>query len=109
MAENQNPLTPEQHIAQLVEQLRQKDQELEAKDNIIATQDEQLVAANAQGATALSVITHGKKHYQVLAGKFSIDGKVLTHTDLKADKELAKLVVEKYPGLVKELAAEPAK
>ncbi|MGI4760933.1 MAG: hypothetical protein ACRYF0_09520 [Janthinobacterium lividum] len=101
-------LTPEQHVAQLVEQLRQKDLELEAKDNIIATQDEQLVAANAQGASALSVITHGKKHYQVLAGRFSIDGKVITHTELKADPALVKVVVEKYPGLVQELAEKKA-
>ena len=108
MADNQNPQTPEQRIAQLVEELRLKEQELEAKDNIIATQDEQLVAANAQGAAALSVITHGKKHYQVLAGRFSIDGKVTTHAELKADPTLVKLVVEKYPGLVQELPEKKA-
>lgn len=107
MADNQI-LTPEQQVAQLVEELRQKNLELEAKDNIITAQDEQLAAANAQGATALSVITHNKKNYQVLAGKFSIDGKEYTHTDVKADKELTKLVVEKYPGLVQVLEEKKA-
>lgn len=106
MADN-TPQTPEQLIAHLQEQLRLKTEESEAKDAIIDTQTDQLAAANAQGATSLSVIVVGKKRYQVLAGQFSIDDKVITHTDLKADAKLAKEVVEKYPDLVQLLADEP--
>lgn len=99
--------TPEQFIARLQEQLRLKTEESEAKDNIIDTQTEQLAAANAQGAAALSVITVDKKRYQVLAGKFSLDDKVILHTDLKADAKLAKEVVTKFPGLVQLLPDAP--
>jgi hypothetical protein len=106
VADNQ-PQTPEQLIAQLQEQLRLKTEESEAKDNIIDTQTEQLAAANAQGATSLSVITVDKKRYQVLAGQFSLDDKVIQHTDLKTDAKLAKEVVTKFPGLVQLLPDAP--
>jgi hypothetical protein len=99
--------TNEQFIARLQEQLRLKTEESEAKDNIIDTQTEQLAAANAQGATSLSVITVDKKRYQVLAGQFSLDDKVIQHTELKTDTKLAKEVVTKFPGLVQLLPDAP--
>lgn len=99
--ENQNAaLTLEERYALLEAQLKQQAQESAAKDAVIAAQDEQLAAANAQGANALSVITHEKQRYQVLAGKFSLDDKVITHAELKGNSELIALVVEKYPDLV---------
>jgi hypothetical protein len=99
-------LTPAQQIAELQALLKKANEESAAKDNIIATQDEQLAAANAQGAGALSVVIHEKKRYQVLAGQFSIDDKVITHTELKTNAELvAKLVKEESPLLL--LLEEP--
>lgn len=93
-------LTPAQQIAELQALLKKSQEESTAKDAVIEAQDEQLAAANAQGANALSVVIHEKKRYQVLAGQFSIDDKVIKHTDLKADAELvAKLVEEKSPLL----------
>jgi len=99
--ENSNTaLSLEERFAQLEKQFQQATQESAAKDAIIAGQEVQLAAANAQGAGALSVVSHEGKHYQVLAGKFSLDDKVITHTELKADAELvAKLVEEKSPLL----------
>lgn len=99
--ENSNAaLSLEERFAQLEAQYKQATEESAAKDAVIAAQDQQLVAANAQGAHALSVVSHENKHYQVLAGQFSIDDKVITHSQLKADAELvAKLVEEKSPLL----------
>ncbi|MGI4867072.1 MAG: hypothetical protein ACRYFZ_24355 [Janthinobacterium lividum] len=99
--ENPNAaLSLEERFAQLEAQYNKATQESAAKDAVIAAQDVQLAAANAQGAGALSVVSHEGKHYQVLAGKFSLDDKVIKHTDLKADVELvAKLVEEKSPLL----------
>jgi hypothetical protein len=93
-------LTPEQRIAQLEAALKLSNDEKEAQAQIIATQEEQLAAANAQGAGALSVVTHAGKQYQVLAGQFSLDDNVIKHHELKAKPELvAKLVEEKSPLL----------
>ena len=86
-------LTPAQQIAalkkQLAEQakehgdqLRAQLEESAAKDAIIEATAEQLAAATAQGASALSVVTHEKQRYQVLAGQFTIDGKLVKHTEL---------------------------
>jgi hypothetical protein len=108
VSDTQTTQTPEQRIAQLVEELRLKNLESEAKDAVIESQEEKLAAARAQGLGSLSVITHKKKRYQVLAGQFSLEGKTITHDQLATDAELAKLVVEKYPGLVLELADEKA-
>jgi beta-phosphoglucomutase-like phosphatase (HAD superfamily) len=100
VADNTTPLTPEQelealksHVAQLVEEAR-------AKDAIIEGQDEQLAAAKLQGAGALSVVTYKKQRYQVLAGKFSLDDKVITHLELAANAELVKKLVEEKSGLL---------
>ena len=95
--ENSNGiLSLEERFAQLEAQFNKATEESAAKDAVIAAQDVQLAAANAQGAGALSVVSHAGKHYQVLAGKFSLDDKVIKHTDLKTDAELvAKLVEEK--------------
>jgi len=99
--ENPNAaLTLEQRFALLEAELQKNKEESAAKDAVIAAQDLQLAAANAQGAGALSVVTHEDKHYQVLAGKFSLDDKVITHAELKANPELVKRVVEEFPGLV---------
>jgi nitroreductase len=106
--ENSNvALSLEQRFAQLEAQLKQQAEESAAKDAVIAAQDLQLAAANAQGAGSLSVITHDEKHYQVLAGKFSLDDKVITHSELKGNAELIALVVEKYPDLVQLIPAAP--
>jgi hypothetical protein len=94
-------LSLEERFALLEAQFNKATEESAAKDAIIAGQEVQLAAANAQGAGALSVVSHAGKHYQVLAGKFSLDDKVIIHTDLKADAELvAKLVEEKSPLLL---------
>ena len=100
--ENSNAaLSLEERFALLEKEHQQAIQESSAKDAVIAAQDQQLAAANAQGANALSVVSHENKHYQVLAGQFSIDDKVITHSQLKADAELvAKLVKEKSPLLL---------
>lgn len=99
--ENSNAaLTLEERFALLEKLFNDQVAESTAKDAVIEAQDLALKAANAQGASALSVFTHEKKAYQVLAGQFSIDGKLITHEQLKADAELAQLVVEKYPDLV---------
>ena len=100
-------LSLEERFALLEKQLADKTAESEAQAQIIAKQDEQLAAANAQGAGALSVVTHGGKNYQVLAGQFSLDEKVIQHTDLKTDAKLAKQVVTEFPGLVQLLPDEP--
>jgi len=99
--ENPNEaLSLEQRFALLEAQYNKATQESAAKDAVIAAQDVQLAAANAQGAGALSVVSHEGKNYQVLAGKFSLDDKVIKHTDLKTDAELvATLVKEKSPLL----------
>lgn len=95
------PKTPEQLIADLQEQLKKVTEESEAKDNIIETQGEQLVAAQAQGAGQLTVVTHDKQSYQVLAGQFSLDDEVIKHHELKGKPELVKkLVEEKSPLLL---------
>jgi hypothetical protein len=99
--ENPNAiLSLEDRFALLEAQYKQATEESAAKDAVIAAQDLQLTAANAQGASSLSVVTHDEKHYQVLAGKFSLDDKVITHTELKTNPELVKRVVEEFPGLV---------
>jgi len=99
--ENPNAaLTLEERFALLEKQLADQTAESAAKDAVIEAQDLALKAANAQGASALTVFTHEKKAYQVLAGQFSLEGKIITHEQLKADAELAQLVVEKYPDLV---------
>ena len=100
-------LSLEERYALLEAQLKQQAEESAAKDAVIAAQDEQLAAANAQGANALSVITHEKQRYQVLAGKFSLDDKVITHAELKGNSELIALVVEKYPDLVQLIPDAP--
>jgi hypothetical protein len=99
--ENPNAiLSLEERFALLEAQYNKAAEESAAKDAIIAGQEVQLAAANAQGAGALSVVSHEGKHYQVLAGKFSLDDKVVTHVDLKTDAELvAKLVEDKSPLL----------
>lgn len=100
MAETKE-LTPAQQIAELRAQLKKSQEESAAKDAVIEAQDVQLAAANAQGAGAPSVVIHEKKRYQVLAGQFSIEDKVITHVELKANSELvAKLVKEKSPLLL---------
>jgi hypothetical protein len=105
--ENTNAaLTLEERFAQLEAQFKQASEESAAKDAIIAAQDEQLLAANAQGANALSVVTHDKKRYQVLAGKFSLDDKVITHAELKTNPELLERVVKEFPDLL-QLLPEP--
>lgn len=99
-------LTPAQQIAELQALLKKTTEESAAKDAVIEAQDEQLAAANAQGAAALSVVIHNKKRYQVLAGQFSIDDKVIKHTELKANAELvAQLVKDESPLLL--LIEEP--
>ncbi|MGI4833296.1 MAG: hypothetical protein ACRYFK_07525 [Janthinobacterium lividum] len=102
-------LTPDQkRIAELEEIIKRTADESAAKDEVIAKQDEQLAAANAQGAGALSVVTHAGKNYQVLAGQFSLDDNVIKHHELKAKPELvAKLVEDKSPLL--QLLDEPKK
>ena len=42
----------------------------------------------------------------MLAGQFSLDGKVVKHDELAANPELVKRVVEQYPGLVQLLTDE---
>jgi hypothetical protein len=99
--ENPNAaLSLEERFAQLEAQFKQATQESAAKDAVIAAQDVKLAAANAQGANALSVVTHEGKCYQALAAKFSLDNKVITHTDLKENAELVKRVVEEFPDLL---------
>ena len=100
MNDSSTALSLEERFAQLEAQFKKASEESAAKDAVIAAQDVQLAAANAQGAGALSVVSHEGKHYQVLAGKFSLDDKVITHAELKANPELVKRVVEKFPGLV---------
>ena len=111
MADATKDLTPAQEIAALKKQLadqakthgdelRSVKDESSAKDAIVEAQAKQLAAAKAQGAGQLSVVTHEDKHYQVLAGQFSLDGKVITHDQLAESPELVKQVVEQYPGLV---------
>ena len=107
--ENPNAaLSLEDRFAQLEAQFKKANEESAAKDAVIAAQDVQLAAANAQGAGALSVVSHDGKHYQVLAGKFSLDDKVITHAELKTNPELVALVVEKYPSLLQLVEAKPA-
>ena len=107
--ENPNAaLSLEERFALLQAQFNKANEESAAKDAVIAAQDVQLAAANAQGAGALSVVTHDDKHYQVLAGKFSLDDKVITHAELKTDPELLKRVVEKYPSLLQLIEVKPA-
>lgn len=107
--ENSNAaLSLEQRFALLEAELNKAKEESAAKDAVISAQDEQLAAANAQGANSLSVIIHEKQRYQVLAGKFSLDDKVITHSELKGNAELIALVVEKYPDLVQLIPDAPA-
>jgi hypothetical protein len=87
-------LTPAQQIAELKALLQKVNEESAAKDAVIEAQDEQLAAANAQGASALSVVTYEKQRYQVLAGKFSLDNEVIEHHELKSKPELVKQLVE---------------
>jgi Holliday junction resolvasome RuvABC DNA-binding subunit len=100
MADQPQPKTSEEIIAELTAKLKQVTEESDAKDSIIETQDEQLKAANAQGASALSVVTYKKQQYQVLAGKFSIDDKVVQHHELKANPDLVKKLVEEKSPLL---------
>jgi hypothetical protein len=100
------PKTPEQLIADLQEQLKKVTEESEAKDNIIETQGEQLTAAQAQGAGQLSVVTHDKQTYQVLAGQFSLDDQVIKHHELKGKPELVKKLVEEKSPLLQLLKKE---
>jgi hypothetical protein len=105
------PQTPEEIIADLQARLQKATEESEAKDNIIETQGEQLSAAQAQGAGQLSVVTHDKQRYQVLAGKFSIDDVVVNHHELKGKPELVKQLVEEKSPLLQLIPKEekPAK
>ena len=105
------PQTPEEIIADLKAKLQQVTEESEAKDNIIETQGEQLSAAQAQGQGQLSVVTHDKQRYQVLAGKFSFDDVVIHHHELKDKPELVKQLVEKESPLLQLIPKEekPAK
>ncbi|UOQ99893.1 hypothetical protein MUN81_10420 [Hymenobacter sp. 5317J-9] len=105
---NKTPLTPEQEIAELKRQLAESNAEKEAQASIISTQEEQLAAAAVQGAGALSVVTHDKKRYQVLAGRFSLKGVSITHQELKSKPELVQQLVEENSPLL-ELIEEPAK
>ena len=99
--ENSNAaLSLEERFAQLEAQYKKVTEESEAKDGIIAGQEQQLAAANLQGAGSLSVVSHEGRQYQVLAGKFSFDDHVIHHHELKGKPELvAKLVEEKSPLL----------
>lgn len=105
------PKTPEQIIADLETRLKQVTDESEAKDSIIETQGEQLSAAQAQGAGQLSVVSHDKQRYQVLAGKFSLDDEVIHHHELKGKPELVKQLVEEKSPLLQLIPKEekPAK
>ena len=102
-------LTLEQQVEALKQQLANQQEEAAAKDAIIEGQAEQLAAATAQGEGKLTVFTHEKKRYQVLAAKFAlgVTGTPINHDQLKGDAALAKKVVEEYPGLV-QLLEEPA-
>ena len=106
MADTNHPQTPEQELAALKSYVAQLTEESRAKDAIIEGQDEQLAAAKAQGAGALSVVTYQKKRYQVLAGQFSLDDKLLKHTDLVGNSALVKQLVEEKSGLLQLLPDE---
>lgn len=93
-------LTPEQKIAALEKQLAETLEESRAKDSIIETQDEQLKAAEIQGAGSLPVLTHDKKRYQVLAGQFTVEGKLVKAEDLKTDKSLVESLLTSGSGIL---------
>lgn len=95
-------------ISNLQKQLSDKASESEAKDAIISKQEEQLAEANAQGAGALSVVTHDKQRYQVLAGQFSLDNQVIKHHELKTRPELVKRLVEEESPLLQRLEDKPS-
>ena len=46
------------------------------------------------------MVTHDEQHYQVLAGRFSVDGKVYTHEDLLTNAALVKRLVDEGSGLL---------
>jgi hypothetical protein len=108
---NNQILTLEERFAQLEAELKKVTEESEAKDSIIETQGEQLSAAQLQGAGQLSVVTHDKQRYQVLAGKFSLDDQVIHHHELKGKPELVKQLVEEKSPLLQLIPKEekPAK
>lgn len=93
-------LTPEQKIEALEKQLAQVQSESQAKDAIIEGQSEQLAAAEIQGAGSLPVLTHDKKRYQVLAGQFTVEGKLVKAEDLKTDKSLVETLVKAGSGIL---------
>ena len=103
-------LTPEQKIEALEKQLTElqsvKSQyeeakaESEAKDAIIEGQAEQLAAAEIQGAGSLPVLTHDKQRYQVLAGQFTVEGKLVKADDLKTDKSLVESLLKSGSGIL---------
>ncbi|GAB3334291.1 hypothetical protein GCM10027511_43150 [Hymenobacter humi] len=93
-------LTPEQKIEQLEKQLAAITAESEAKDAIIEGQTEQLAAAEIQGAGSLPVLTHDKKRYQVLAGQFTVEGKLVKAEDLKTDKSLVESLLKSGSGIL---------
>lgn len=93
-------LTPEQRIEALEKQLAAQLAESEAKDAIIEGQAEQLAAAEIQGAGSLPVLTHDKKRYQVLAGQFLVEGKLVKAEDLKTDKTLVETLVTSGSGIL---------
>jgi len=105
------PKTAEEIIADLTAKLQKVTEESEAKDNIIETQEEQLSAAKAQGQGQLSVVTHDKQRYQVLAGKFSFEDVVIHHHELTGKPELVKKLVEEKSPLLQLIPKEekPAK
>jgi hypothetical protein len=106
--DNQN-LSLEERFVQLEAQLKKVTEESEAKDSIIETQGEQLVAAQAQGEGQLSVVIHDKQSYQVLAGQFSLDDEVIKHHELKGKPELVKKLVEEKSPLLKLLPKKEEK
>ena len=100
MAEKKESLSPEQQIEALKNELAAQKAESEAKDAIIEGQAEQLAAAEIQGAGSLPVLTHEKKRYQVLAGQFLVEGKLVKAEDLKTDKTLVEKLVTSGSGIL---------
>ena len=93
-------LTAEQQVEALKNELAAQKAESEAKDAIIEGQAEQLAAAEIQGAGSLPVLTHDKQRYQVLAGQFTVEGKLVKADDLKTDKSLVESLLKSGSGIL---------
>ncbi|MDO7877820.1 hypothetical protein Q5H93_23995 [Hymenobacter sp. ASUV-10] len=97
--------TPEEIIEALNKQIAEQNE-------IINGQADALKAAETQGASALPVITHEKKQYQVLAKQFTFESKLVKAEDLKTNKDLVKALLKAEAGIlqlvVEKEAAEPA-